>query len=848
MKISLNWLSKYIDIQSYKVEAIAETLTNLGLEVESIEPMAPIQGDVVVGKILSASQHPNGDKLQVCKVDTGDKEPLSIVCGAPNARADLTVAVAKIGSTLPGDFKIKAGKIRGEQSYGMLCSAKELGISQDNDGILELNNSETIGASIVELFNLKDTVLEIGLTPNRRDCLGYVGLARDLAAKLEIPLKQPILPDTSGKSELNSAKFIDVSIENFDHCSRFCALYMRDVSPIPSPLWMQRHLENSGMRPINLIVDASNYAMLESGQPNHAYDIRDLKAKKIIVRQGKRGESLTTLDGQQRTLDPDDIVIADGESAVGLAGVMGGANSEVKEDTTEIIIEVAQFNSSLVRKTSKRHGLHTEASHRFERGVDFEAINFVAKRVAQLIIEGTQEQVAAGYSVAIPTAAQAPVDVFQTRKPSAKVALRLSRARQLTGLRSLTLDRCSTHLERLGFKFLDKTDDRMLFEIPSWRLDIERETDLIEEVARLEGYNEIPYSLPQMEIGVLPEDPRISFFDDSKLTLAQQGFNEVITFPFISDRDLDQFNIPGDHPFRKTVHLQNPLVEDQNQLRTSISFGLVKALVDNRRHGIKGSRLFESARSFYRMEVGSLGNHKLWSHVSEHGGHVKGRAKDDKRPIERNCLAAIIDQPFQDKTWNQREVLADFFHGKEAIARILWSFDIRDINYKTIDPQQIPWLHPTASATFYAGSKYIGYVGELHPRTAKSLQLDFEHPPILLELDLDLLFEAYQTARDYQSSTVKYPPVSRDLAFVVDRSVTHEGFADAFRSFKKRKNLKSYSIFDVYQGEHLDSSKKSMAFNLEFQSAQKTLTDKEVEKEVNDLIDWFKGKLSADLR
>ncbi|SMF78800.1 phenylalanine--tRNA ligase subunit beta [Pseudobacteriovorax antillogorgiicola] len=848
MKVSINWLNQYVDIADVPVDDIAKALTNLGLEVEGSEDATPLQGDVVVGKILQAEQHPNADKLQVCQVDVGESEPLNIVCGAPNARADLTVAVAKIGAVLPEDFKIKAGKIRGEKSFGMLCSGSELGLSDDSDGIMELDPKLKIGRSIVDVFNLKDTVLEIGLTPNRSDCLGYVGLARDLAAKLELELKEPFVPKTFGDGTLETSEHVSVRIENQEECGRFCALYVRNVTVIPSPVWMQSRLLNSGMRPINLIVDATNYAMLENGQPVHAYDERDIGGQEIIVRRAKAGETLVTLDDQTRTLSSDDLVISDANQAVGLAGVMGGANSEVKPDTKNIVIEVANFHPSLIRKSAKRHGLHTEASHRFERGVDIDQAAFVARRVAQLIQDATKEQIDQGIEANVPVVSGNLIDIYDQVRIKSKIALRLSRVRQVTGLRTISQETCIKHLQSLGFAFLDKTDDRMLFEVPTWRLDIERETDLIEEVVRLEGYDKVPYTLPQMEIGTLPENPLIEFTDQCKFAMAEQGFSEIISFPFISTDDLKRFNVPEKHPFHQTVALANPLVEEQSFLRTSHCFSLVKALVENRRHGIKGSRLFESARNFYKIDDKVDAAYPLWSYLDTNGCHVIGRARQDHRPIERNIVAGIIDQPFQAKSWNQVEVASSFFHGKEAILDLLATFDIRDVSFKAITAQDIPWLHPTASALVMWQDQLLGYLGELHPRTAKASELDFENPPIVFELDLEPLYKAYQELRAYQSSTIKFPPVTRDLAFVVGKSVSHDQFAEAFQSFNRRKNLSSYRVFDVYQGEHLDEGKKSMAFSLQFQSDKKTLTDKEVEKEVNALIDWFKEQLSAELR
>ncbi len=844
MKIPLNWIKQYVDLEEYSVQEIADTLTNLGLEVESVEAISLLDDKVVVGKILAAEPHPNAEKLQVCNVDVGAKQPLTIVCGAPNAREGLLVATAQVGAVLPGAFKIKASKIRGEKSSGMLCSAKELGIGTEDDGIIELESNSDLGTPLNQLYKLNDTIFEIGLTPNRSDCLGYIGVARDLAAKLKKPLRIPLIPEDFGDSTLDTQSMVKVDIVDNEACGRFTALYVENVKTIASPLWLQRFIENAGMRSINLVVDVTNFVMLETAQPIHAYDLRDIEGGVIRVRLAQDGETLTTLDGQERKLQSQDIVIADEKKAVGLAGVMGGENSEVKSDTSAIVIEVAHFNPIAVRKTAKLHNIHSEASHRFERGIDISNTAYVAQRVAQLLVQCLKEQDPA---TAVRTAGTI-IDIYPQALIPAKIALRTDRLRKLTGIRSITQSECIDYLQGLGFKFLDKTEERALFEVPSWRLDIERETDLIEEVARLHGYNKIPNTLPMMEIRTLPERPLISFLDECKYTIATQGYSEVISFPFISNFDLERFNIKNTHPFSAAVELLNPLVEEQRQLRTSVVFGLLKALVTNRKHGVKGVRLFEAARNFYRFDHNHSFEFGIWKHLQENGSHITGQARQDYRPIERNIIAAILDHPFTEKTWQSPEIEASFFHGKEALTNLVHAMGVRDIDFTSINAEEIPWLHPGAAATVHSGSLLLGYVGELHPRTVKAYELNLDHSPVVFEVDIEQVYLASQQGKHYRGSITKYPPLTRDLAFVVEKSIIHSDFCDAFESFNRRKNLSSYRLFDVYEGKNLASGKKSMAFSLEFQSDKKTLTDKEVEKEVQALVDWFKQRLSAELR
>lgn len=845
MRVSLNWLNDYIPIKDLPLETITSTLTSLGLEVEGTTAVEPWTGEVLVGQILETRRHPDAEKLQICQVDVGEAAPLTIVCGAANARNGLKVAVAKIGAVLPGDFKIKASKIRGEKSFGMLCSGMELGISDEHEGILELDPDLAIGSSIRDLYQLSDTIIEIGLTPNRADCLGYIGIARDLAAKLKRPLQIPEIDPAAFSKEIQTEQNVRIEIENEEDCARFTALYLDQIQVKASPLWVQKRLEHAGMRPINLIVDATNYIMLETGQPIHAYDIRDINNNLIKVRRAHEGERFTTLDGSTRQLHEDDIVISDEEQAIGLAGVMGGENSEVKDDTTAIVIEVAHFNSYLVRKTAKRHGIHSEASHRFERGIDIHQLDYVNRRVATFI-----QQLASELGLETnPRIADDLLNAGVTKPPLSRIALRLPRVRQITGIASLTLQDCIDYLESLGFKYLDRTDERVVFEVPSWRLDIMREIDLIEEVARLHGYEKIPYTLPLMEIGFLPENTLIEFTDNIKVSLAEIGFHEIISFPFIGPQDLEKFLIPASHPYAQVVELANPLVEEQRYLRTSLSQSLLKALVENRRHGIVGSRLFECARNFYEFRSYEFtAEYSQLTGLAKYGAHILGRGRKEDRPVERNCIAGCIDQPYRMKSWQHPETPANFYHGKAVVMKLLASFGIEQIELSAVDPLCLPWLHPKASASVKIGGEWAGYIGELHPKVADALGLDFKQTPVIFEVDVEAIWHESQVTRNFESESLRFPPVSRDIALVLPESISHADMTASLESFARRKNLKEMRLFDVYRGKNIESGKKSLAYSLTFQSARKTLTDQEVEKELNALLEHFRNTVSAELR
>ena len=848
MQISLTWLNDYVPIAEIDPTAVAEALTSLGLEVESIAQLAPVKGALLVGEILAAAPHPNADKLQVCEVSVGRDKPLAIVCGAPNARKGLKVAVAMVGSELPGGLKIKETQIRNQLSQGMLCSEKELGLSGSHDGIIELSNGARVGTSATELLGLADTVLTVSVTPNRGDCLSYLGIARELAAKFGLSLMQPEGPHTGGDKTLHTADKVTVKIADHEDCGRFSALYVRDVSHVASPGWLARRLEASGLRPLNLVVDITNYVMLEFGHPIHAYDEREIGGKVIEVRRARNGESVVTLDGQKRELTGDDIVIADAKNAVGLAGIMGGENSAIKKDTKNIVIEVAQFHPSKVRKTARRMGLHTEASHRFERGVDVTATMEVALRVAALLERCTTELNAQGGQHLVPVHASEAVDAYPSPHKPGKVALRLTRARQVLGLSLLTQDESIAHLTRLGFSCLDKTDGRMLFAVPSFRHDIEREVDLIEEIARLMGYDKIPMTLPMMEIGAKLEDPYIGFTESAKLAMAQCGMNETISFPFIAVRDLDKLNVANDHPFRALVGLANPLADDQTHLQPCLIPNLLKAVAANRRHGRKGARLFELARAFRKDGTGIVDPFLAWSLWCEQGRHISGRGRQDPRPIERSIIAGILDQPYADKSWHGGIEPATFFTGKAIVAEFFATFGVREPTLKPVAAATLPWLVPGQSAAIHIDGQFAGYCGEVHPQTVLAYDLELDEAPIVFELDLETVFNAFAQGKSFRTEAAKFPPVTRDVALVVARTVTHEEMTTTVARAPKHKHLTSCRLFDVYYGENLPPDKKSMAYSLAFRSPDRTLKDEEVDQEIAGLVEWLKQSIGAEQR
>lgn len=854
MQISLNWLGKYINILNYAPNDLSKVLTDLGLEVETIESINPLKGSIVCGEVIDTSSHPDADKLTVCQVKTDRDEILQIVCGAKNVRKNLKVAVAKIGSVLPENFKIKKGKIRGIDSFGMLCSGKELGVSDEDEGILELKTDTTIGTELSEIYPIKDTVFTIGLTPNRSDCLSYIGIARDLAAKLNISLSIPKVSKNFGSKYVQTEGKINIGIQNNSDCGRFCALYIEDITVTASPTWLRKSLENSGMRPVNLIVDITNFVMLEFGQPIHAYDERDVSGLYLEVRKAELNESVTTIDSQKRVLTDDDIVISDREKIIGIAGIMGGANSEVKPDTKNIVIEVAHFNPSLVRKTAKKLALHSEASHRFERGIDIGNLDQVISRVGQLLYQVSEELIKDGKDIPLPKIAGDVLDHYYKPHITGKVAVRISRARKILGQSLLSQEECVGALQALGFKYLDKTDDRILVEVPSFRQDIEREIDLIEEIGRVKGYENIPYTIPIMEILPQHESPHIGFFRKCSQSLAFLGLNEAILFPFISEQDLSSFNISKENLFSSNIKLKNPISEEQSLLSTILGINLLKTAIQNHNHGLSGVRLFEIARTYFDSE--KLQNQQVpnsLEYLKNHGFHLSESAKRDKRPIERTMVSGVLFQPKAIKSWQKtKEEYFDFFDGKEIVERFLNSFGIKDTDYISLEEDSYAsyysWLHPKKSAVLKYQNQILGYLGEVHPKTAHTLDCSIDHLPVLFELDLENIFKATNLKKKFDSYTQKFPEVTRDLSLLVPKSLTYLKLKKCVSEFKNRKNLNRFELFDVYQGENIPKDQKSIAINFSFKSDKKTLSDKEVDKEIKLLLNWLTESISAELR
>ena len=848
MKISKKWLLDYVDASGLSDEDISRILTDVGLEVEGMERSQAVTEKVVVGKIVSARPHEESDHLRVCEVNVGS-EVLQIVCGAPNAREGIYVCVATVGALLPGDFKIKASKIRGVKSFGMMCSETELGIGTDDAGIIELEtkvagiDESYLGRPVADVLGLSDTVFELNVTPNRSDCLGHVGVGRELAAQLKKTVTLPKVSEEIFCSEDSSNK-IKIEVRNEPDTtlsSVFCGMYIEGISNCQSPKWMKERLESAGVRSINLMVDITNFVMLEYSQPIHAYDCDSIEDNTLIVRRAGEGEKLQTLDGKDHLLTTQDIVIADTKKVVGLAGVMGGACSEIKDTTSNVIIEVAHFNPSLIRKTAKRYGFHTEASHRFERGVDATNALTVTQRIAYLVGTAFKEM-----GEAAPKIYKIMKVGGESHEPT-KIAVRLDRVKTLLGYRSVSQEQVNECLKWLGFKLLDQTSGRSLFEVPSWRNDCFKEVDLIEEVARSVGFDKIEARLPVVEIGSSRENPFVSFVEKIRTSIASLGFLEAISFPFVSRKDIEnlQVSVGQGGLLDSLVELKNPLVEEERFMQTSLVINLLKVCEKNRR--VKNSQLafFECSKIYLNQNI-SLDSelNSSFKFLKAPSLLLNKREKTEVRVKEYNTLAAIIDQPLEEKGWNHPEVRADFFYIKSKVEELFSSFGI-SICFKKDLIDKFPFLNPGSSVSIWVENEFVGYCGVIHPQVALNYDLGVKDTPVVFELYLDPIYTYSQKQkRTIDCTWNKYPGVTRDLAIVVDKAISFSDIVEALSKIPRR-NLINYRLFDVY---NINDTQKSMALNFFFRSSKRTLNDIEVDKEIGAILEGLGKNIGATLR
>ena len=799
MRVPLRWLAEFVDVPA--ADSIAAALTQGGLEVESTLRLGPDLSGVRVGHVLARAQHPNADRLSLCRVDIGSGEPVEIVCGAPNVAAGQKVAVVSPGSKLPDGKKLEKAKIRGVVSHGMICSAKELGIAEASDGILVLDASAKVGAPLGEVLATGDSVLEIALTPNRGDCASMLGIAREVRAHFGGAVRlPPFLPDEEGEP---AASTVRVQIEDPDGCPRYCARLVRGVSVGPSPAWLAARLEAAGMRAINVVVDVTNLVLLEFGQPLHAFDAATLRGGVVHVRRARADEKIATLDGATRALQSEDLVIADAERAIAIAGVMGGAETEVGARTTDVLLESAHFEAVRVRRTARRLGLSSEASYRFEREIDRDGLRRAIDRAAHLLAELAGGSVAPGV---VEATGRAPSAV-------AEIALDPERVNRLLGTH---FDRAAIAalLARVDVVDVDAGSGPLLCRVPSWRNDLRRDVDLVEEVARIHGYDHLPTTLPIALLGPVAVSRGRSVVEGARNALCAAGFVECMTLPFASAADLDRIGLPEDDARRRVVHLQNPLTDEESNLRSTLVPSLLAVARTNRSRQVERVRAFEVGRVFAAVASDELPGETL--HVA--GVVMRG---------EGGLWAAPTPPPL-------------FFDAKGAVERLFEDLGLAASFSADADE---PFLHPGASAAIALDGRRVGVVGELHPETAARFEIDASCA--IFALDLDAIAATSPAPVKYREVS-RQPSVRRDLAVLLSRDEPARGVLDAIRG-TAGPHLVAAEIFDRYEGTGVPEGRVSVAFRLVFQRPDRTLLDTEVaratERVVRMLADRFGGEL-----
>jgi phenylalanyl-tRNA synthetase beta chain len=805
MRISLKWLSEYVDLPA--PEELARQLTAVGLEVEGIERTGQGLDGVVAARILASEKHANAEKLSVTRVDAGAGEPLQIVCGAKNYAVGDVVPLAKVGATLPGGLKIEKAKLRGVESFGMLCSAKELGLAADASGLLILPKDAVPGTPIAEALQLADVYLEINVTPNRPDALSHVGIAREVAAILGKPVRLPAPKlDEAGAA---AASLVKVQIDAPEKCPRYAARVIEGVKIGPSPLWLQRRLEGCGVRAISNVVDATNFVLLELGHPLHAFDLDAVAGRQIVVRTARAGEKITTLDGKERALEAEDLLIADAKEGSALAGVMGGSVSEISQGTTRVLLESAYFQPSTIRRTSRRQGLKSEASYRFERGADPGMVIPAVDRCAALIAELSGGTVRPGIVDAHPRPA----------KP-AEVRLRWERPSQLLGME---LPRADAEKILVGLGFGEKAADAKgaTFVVPSWRVDVSIEEDLVEEIVRTKGYHAIPETLPRTAVDTPVESLELQAVGRVRGALEAAGFAEAVNFSFVAERELEPFEKPvatGDGSGRALgVALKNPISADLSVMRTSLVPSLLKNTAYNRRQRVEDVRLYEIA-SVYQP-------------------HHDPKDRPTAEAIE---IAAVLCGRRSPSGWATAGEPLDFYDAKGAVQGVLEALGVEARWRAGADG----WLHPRTSAALLAaeGDALLGEVGELHPRVAAAF--DLPRGVLALRLSLDALLRVMKLVPQYRPIP-RLPAVLRDLAVVVKEEVTAASVEAVVR---EEPLVDGVTLFDVYRGAPLAAGKKNLALAISYRATDRTLTDAEADAAHARIVKRLAEKVGAELR
>ncbi|WP_350237942.1 phenylalanine--tRNA ligase subunit beta [Pectobacterium colocasium] len=794
MKFSELWLREWVN-PAVDSETLSEQITMAGLEVDGVEPVAGAFHGVVVGEVVECGQHPNADKLRVTKVNVGGDRLLDIVCGAPNCRQGLKVAVATVGAVLPGDFKIKAAKLRGEPSEGMLCSFSELGISDDHDGIIELPADAPIGTDIRDYLKLDDNAIEISVTPNRADCLGIIGVARDVAVLNQLALNEPAIEPVAATIQ----DTFPIQVDAPQACPRYLGRVVKGINvKAATPLWMREKLRRCGIRSIDPVVDVTNYVLLELGQPMHAFDLDRLNGG-IIVRMAKEGEALTLLDGNEAKLNADTLVIADQQNALAMGGIFGGEHSGVNEATQNVLLECAYFNPLSITGRARRHGLHTDASHRYERGVDPALQHKAIERATRLLIDICGGE--AGPVVDVTSEADLP-----TR---ATITLRREKLDRLIG-HVIADEQVSDILQRLGCNVV-KTDAGWQATAPSWRFDMEIEEDLVEEVARIYGYNNIPNIPTQAPLVMTAHREASLSLKRVKTLLVDHGYQEAITYSFVDPK------IQGlIHPDEASLSLPSPISAEMSVMRLSLWSGLLSAAVYNQNRQQSRLRLFESGLRFVPDSSADLG-------------------------IRQDLmLAGVITGTRYEEHWDLARQAVDFYDLKGDLEAVLaLTGKLSEIEFKA---ENNPALHPGQSAAIYLGDERIGFIGVIHPELER--KLDLNGRTVVFELLWDKVADRVLPEA---SEVSRFPANRRDIAVVVAENVPA---GDILAECKKvgANQLVGVNLFDVYRGKGVAEGYKSLAISLTLQDTTRTLAEEEIAATVAECVAALKQRFQASLR
>lgn len=791
MKFSEQWLRSWVNPQVSHAELVAR-LSMVGLEVDGVEPVAGQFSGVVVGEVLSTEQHPDADKLRVCQVTNGS-ETFQVVCGAPNVRPGLKVPFAMIGSVLPGDFKIKKAKLRGVESNGMLCSASELQISEDNSGLMELAAEAPVGTDIRAALNLDDSSIDIGLTPNRGDCLSVAGLAREVGAIYGAPVVSvDVAPVDAVHQEVRSVEVLTQAA-----CPRYLGRVIRNVDPSrPTPSWMVERLRRSGIRSIDAIVDVTNYVMLELGQPLHAFDLAEINTG-IRIRMAEEGETLVLLDGQTIKLRPDTLVIADHRRALAIAGVMGGEHSSVSADTQDIFLESAYFDSIALAGKARSYGLHTDASHRYERGVDPELTRRAMERATALLLE----------SVGGEPGPVIEVLDEQALPQTAPIVLRSERINQMLGL-ELINDQVEKILGPLGLHLTSEGEGVWRVGVPSHRFDISIEVDLIEEIGRLYGYDRLPVRYPQARLAPSSTPEGRVTVPSLRRLLVARGYQEAITYSFIDPKLFELFS-----PNIQPLMLANPISVEMSAMRASLWPGLITALQYNLNRQQTRVRLFENGLRF----VGQLDELK-----------------------QEAVLAGVVTGARFSEAWSNGRDTVDFYDVKADVEALLNGAGSEQ-SFSFVSGEHSA-LHPGQCARIERGGRQVGYLGSLHPQLAANLGID--QPVYLFEL---LLSEIIERRLPRFAELSRFPEVRRDLAILISREVAAEAVLGSIRD-AAGEYLTDLKLFDVYQGKGIDPLSKSVAVGLTWQHPSRTLNDDEVSSAMQQILASLEKRFNATLR